>query len=640
MIVPEVGGFALGSAAATDPALVEVLVDLLREHGYADVTVGVGADSSALWAANRTAYALADLLGYTYGTPAGHDYEIVDLSDDVVSAPFPAGSVLVGSGLSRKWLDADLRIVFASNRTDDRAGYHLARATTMRTLPFLDDDYHYRLAAPGHVVLGELLAATPVHLAIVDAIVSSHGWSGGRAPRPLRTGCIIASTDVHLADRVGAIKMGLDPGVSPLAEAADRDASSDVLIDGDLGVYDDWINTPPSLLRSTQRRDTSWFWSRLVPPWLQTLDAETFPLESPLDAWVNERAAAFFARIDDDPIALDVLVGANFGLAAANDAITTYRTLFDKDALRRTESPLGFDPGSIATDEYAEIVPELDGLDALLTDAPTRAPGLRWRRVDGAVVFDYRRSLPIPYDEFVGAVDVTKTISAMNDYLGGRTVELDHDDAGRVIRQAERNLYLPQPNYVALWGGMPIDVSKIEVATHGADSCTLYWKTIASANGSAIADDGKVTFTRSTVGTAVIIVGRQQFVLPQALAFVEQHLDPTLRDRLVTHAYATFFSRTVANFEALVEGRDIRIGRGRAGSQDAYDPSAGEPLPSAALEELVDDLVNWLGALGEDTVRPGASTSARAAVIDDDGFTHVRGPSVRPIFAASTGGAS
>ena len=359
-------------------------------------------------------------------------------------------------------------------------------------------------------------------------------------------------------------------------------------------------------------------------------------------------AAAFFARIDDDPVALEVLVGLNFALAAANDAVDTYRTLFDKDALRRTESPLGFDPHAIAVETYTAIVPELDGLDALLADAPTRAPGLRWRRIDGAVVFDYRRSLPIPFDEFVEAVDVTKAISAMNDYLGGRTVELDHDDAGRVTRQAERNLYLPQPNYVALWGGMPIDVGKIEVATHGVDSCTLYWKTIDSANGSALADDGKVTFTRSTLGTTVVIVGRQQFVLPPALGFVEQHLDPALRDRLVTHAYATFFSRTVANFEALVEGRDIRIGRGRVSSDDpddTYDPLASEPLPSAALEEWLDDLVDWLGTLGDDAARTPAGVapshaSPRGAIVDDDGFTHVRGSAFAPILVAATGGAS
>lgn len=65
IIVPEVGGFAEGSPAATDPALVEALVDLLRIHAYADVSIGVGSDSSALWAANRDAYALPTC----WGTP-------------------------------------------------------------------------------------------------------------------------------------------------------------------------------------------------------------------------------------------------------------------------------------------------------------------------------------------------------------------------------------------------------------------------------------------------------------------------------------------------------------------------------------------------------------------------------------------
>ena len=638
IIVPEVGGFAQGSPAATDPALVEALVDLLRIHAYADVSIGVGSDSSALWAANRDAYALADLLGYSYVTPAGHDYDIVDLSDNVVPAPFAAADVLSGSGLSQAWLDADVRIVFSACRTDDRAGYHLTRATTMRALPFVDDDYHYRLVAPEDVVLGELLTATPVHLAIVDAIVSSHGWSGGRSPRPLRTDCVIVATDVHLADRVGALKMGLDPSMSPLAEAADREAFHDVQIDGDLGVHDGWINTPPVLRRSTQRRDTSWFWSRLVPPWLQTLDTESFPLESALDAWVNNRTAGFFAGIDHDPVALQVLIAANLGLAEVSDAIDAYRTLFDKDALRSVESPLGFDPGAIAVEEYAAIVPVLDSLDALLSDAPTCAPGLRWRRVDGAVVFDYRRSLPIPYDDFVEAVDVTATISAMNDYLGGHTVALDHDDDGRVVRQAERNLYLPQPNYVVLWGGMPIDVGKIEVATHSKGSCTMYWKTITSPTGSAITDDGKVTFARSSIGTTVTVVGRQQFVLPQALGFVEQHLDPQLRDRLVTHAYATFFSRTIANFEALVEGRDIRIGRTSAGLEDPFEPLASEPMPSAMLEQWIDDLGDWMGTVGKDRERTLASGTDHTAIVDHDGFTHLRGASLAPKLASTPGG--
>ena len=111
---------------------------------------------------------------------------------------------------------SSLSTLFAANRTDDLAGYHLALATCMRALPHIDDDYHYRLAAPPAVVVEELLAATPVHLAIIDAIVSSHGSSGARAPRPLETECVIASPDIVLADCAAAIKMGLDPGISPL----------------------------------------------------------------------------------------------------------------------------------------------------------------------------------------------------------------------------------------------------------------------------------------------------------------------------------------------------------------------------------------------------------------------------------------
>ena len=103
IVVPEVGGVAQGSPAATDPALVEALVDLLRIHAYADVSIGVGSDSSALWAANRDAYALADLLGYSYVTPAGHDYDIVDLSDNLVPPPFAPADVLRGRGLSPAW---------------------------------------------------------------------------------------------------------------------------------------------------------------------------------------------------------------------------------------------------------------------------------------------------------------------------------------------------------------------------------------------------------------------------------------------------------------------------------------------------------------------------------------------------------
>ena len=93
-------------------------------------------------------------------------------------------------------------------------------------------------------------------------------------------------------------------------------------------------------------------------------------------------------------------------------------------------------------------------------------------------MFHYTRTLPIDFDTFVRRVDIARTIQFMNDYLGGVVVPLAHDASGRPVRQAERNIYLPQPNYLALYQGKPIDVSKLEVVEYEADRHRLYWKTI------------------------------------------------------------------------------------------------------------------------------------------------------------------
>jgi hypothetical protein len=66
LIKPEFAGFVMGSPTITDPALVEGLIDLLHDRGFANVALAGIADSSALWAENRDLFALSDLLGYRY----------------------------------------------------------------------------------------------------------------------------------------------------------------------------------------------------------------------------------------------------------------------------------------------------------------------------------------------------------------------------------------------------------------------------------------------------------------------------------------------------------------------------------------------------------------------------------------------
>lgn len=212
-------------------------------------------------------------------------------------------------------------------------------------------------------------------------------------------------------------------------------------------------------------------------------------------------------------------------------------------------------------------------------------------------------------------IDVARTIQFMNDYLGGVVIPLAHDDSRRPIRQAERNIYLPQPNYIVLYQGKPIDVSKLEVVEYAPDRHRLYWKTIASENDSATYDDGVATFARDNNGTRVTIIGRQQFTLPLFWQVFDLDLVPEIKSVLVTHAYQTFFDRTLANFEALVEGRDIRLGK------PTDDPT---PLPFEQLMPLLQKLGEAAMPLVQKIMqRARPDTSEPQQWVDADGFTHV-----------------
>jgi len=186
-------------------------------------------------------------------------------------------------------------------------------------------------------------------------------------------------------------------------------------------------------------------------------------------------------------------------------------------------------------------------------------------------------------------------------------VPLARDAQGRSVRQAERNLYLPQPNWLVLYGGQPIDVTKIEVVEYAARRHRLYWQTIRSENGSAAADDGIATFAATRGGTRVTITGRQQFTLPLFWQMVDVSLWPDVETALTTHSYQTFFDRTLSNFEALCEGRDIRLG------QPIDTPT---PLPGAAVEA---QLARAAEAAGPWLERWRQRMPARA---DADGFVH------------------
>ena len=97
-----------------------------------------------MWLENRDVQILADTLGYQYATPAGRDYDVIDLSEDVMGGSFKESDTLFESSLSRAWLTADFCILFSKNKTDDETAYFLGLNNLISLLPLRDKDYHYK----------------------------------------------------------------------------------------------------------------------------------------------------------------------------------------------------------------------------------------------------------------------------------------------------------------------------------------------------------------------------------------------------------------------------------------------------------------------------------------------------------------
>jgi hypothetical protein len=324
-------------------------------------------------------------------------------------------------------------------------------------------------------------------------------------------------------------------------------------------------------------------------------------------------------------------------VAGTDELLRAWSTVFAKHRVERVEVPLGFELGEYTETDYRGIADYLAPLERLLDGLRPTDGSMRWRYLDSSVLFEVSRVLEAPYDQFVERVDVSQGISLMADYLGGRVVPVGQDDQGRPTMQAERNIYLAQPNYLAFWGGKPIDVCKIELIEYGPRSQRLMWRTIASPNGSAAFDDGSLTFVAEGQDrTRVTVRGRQLFTLPPFWQAVDLDRFPAIKNPLVEDAYRRFFTATFDNLEACYEGRDFRIGR------DPEHPAA--PLPTAAMSALLDLARRWLAEQPlADRLRRlerGAGTDARPVPdhVDADGFRHFSGDeaSTSPLSSTRT----
>ncbi|MFC8501594.1 DUF362 domain-containing protein [Pedococcus sp. NPDC057267] len=590
--------------------VVHAVVDLLHRHGCDEVSVGVRLTVGDHDRGHRSATLLAVDAGLTGRTGEGRPYAVVDLGDDLVTAPVPETAVLSGHPCSAAWAHAGTRVVVGRAVTDLVDGY----AGSLETL--LGAALEVAGAEPADVVV-DLLAHLPPTLVVVDALAPCVGVDGARLPVPVDTGVLVVATDAVLADTCAAGLLGQDRGASRLvARAVERLGPSRGRLEGRVPT--------PAQPRGPHPRLRAAAAALAAEPRLERVlraavgrDDEGGEQADPVLATLRGLLTPVVAAADDPAgqLALESLLTLTHGVAGSARA---WAVAADKDAVDRREVPLGFDPTDWPGEAYDGLPAFLAPFEGLLDGTRPNADGMRWRLVDGATVFEVSREVPAGFDAWVARVDVAAGISLMADYLGGRRVTVPGSADPEATRQAERNLYLPQPNWVAAWGGRAIDVGKIELVERREDEHRLTWRTVVSPNGSATYDDGLLSFRRTGRGTRVTVRGRQLFSLPPAWAGVDLDLWPEVRTPLLEEAYRRFFTTTFDNLEACFEGREFRIGR--------PPPDPREPLLTRSVELLLAAAKDWVA--DRTTVHDGGPDGgpAQGPVVDDRGFTHVRGP--------------
>jgi uncharacterized protein (DUF362 family) len=617
IIKPDLDCYDPALPDGTDPTLVEHMIDQLHDRGFRKIIVGDGRNCADAWLHNRDPLVVPDLMGYRFVTPKHRPYEIVDLQ----AAPAP-------DCISKYWLESHYRINFAKNKTHEEFAYALCLHNLAGVVCVGSGGL--RDQRPTQLCL-QVLRSAPPHFNLIDAFTSCHGGAGQRAPSRMETRTLIASANTLLADWAGAAKMGLDPHASPINDKALRQIGLPLrqAIEGELSPYPLWRNVHPLLVQSAGLRAAVDGLGRIVEPWFQSVDREHFPFKDFYHDRINAFVAPLMTQLDRNPRSFWTVVIINHLLAQIGSAIAAQYVVFGKDKLRRRLATLELDPADFDDAAYAGIADYLQPYQTLLESVPPNQLGLRWRHLDGSILFSAAHIFPIAFERFVAAVDITAAIQYMNDYIGGTTVPIHRDRRGRITHQIERNLYLQQPNWMAFFGGDLIDVEKLEFIEYGQDAQTIYWRTVASPNASASHDDGSVSFVRSAAGqTTVKIFARQQFALPALFRIFDVNRMPEIRNPIIERAYATFFSGTIANLQAQYEGRDFRIGRDAEAGTEASGIRMAElarylSTAVAAVTELLrhrEDLEKFGAWLFPD--RPGIARSSAAGAVDHNGFRH------------------
>ena len=237
--------------------------------------------------------------------------------------------------------------------------------------------------------------------------------------------------------------------------------------------------------------------------------------------------------------------------------------LFAKQTVPRRESPFELDLGAFCEADYVKVIPSLRKVEHSLLAVPADARGMRWIHLPEVVLFLGEQTLNIRFEDFISRVDIGHVGKFYRDSLSAATVVVARDARGRPVHQGVRVVALPQPNYASFMGKGNLDVYKLESIEYSEHEQRVWMLTVHSPNGSAVCDDGYVSFRRSPdgAGTVVAFLACQNFPVPPLMALARLDRWNWFKTTVTESAYRRFFSQMMGNIRNCYEGVDFHVGR-------------------------------------------------------------------------------
>jgi len=268
-------------AVIVDPELLDELALFLKRSGARDVSVGEGRNIYDRYCENRDVGRVAAYFGIE-----SESYRVVDLTEDQVPHRYLRG--MGQHTVSRRWRDADFRIVFAKLRSHPVDFTHLTLGGVQGIGARLEEFLFLERAAHRDTALLMPLTEFPPDFALIEGYESAADGLVGiiacpRFPRPYR---LYAGADALAVDLVATRHLGLpNPRDSYVLDAAchwfgDPSPSLTVVgpdepVPGWRSPYANEITSLLSLLANPVYQLLSARGSTFLPP----MDPEAFPLK-------------------------------------------------------------------------------------------------------------------------------------------------------------------------------------------------------------------------------------------------------------------------------------------------------------------------------------------------------------------------